>query len=231
VDSGWESLQSGLERRSITLQDAAADPVEDITILRIDPDFFLFDVAFDPQGKELEAWQAETGAEAVVNGGYFRREQGAFVPDGLIVVSGKAFGESYGDYAGMLAVRDAGPELRRLKDEPYDPREPLRAGLQSFPILIEPGGRAGFPEAGDDHIAARRTVVGQDGRGRIVFLAASRGYFTLRGLSLFLESSDLGLDIALNLDGGPSSGLLVAEPRFLLPAESILPIVILISPK
>jgi len=231
ADSGWEVLREGLDRRKITLWNAELDPVEDIAILRIDPDFFLFDVAYDPQGKDLDAWQAATGAEVVVNGGYFRREQDGFVPDGLIVVFGKAVGESYGDFAGMLAVRDTGPELRWLQTQPYDPWEPLLAGLQSFPMLIKPGGQAGFPEASEDHIPARRTVIGQDTGGRIVFLVASVGHFTLRRLSVFLESSDLSLDIAMNLDGGPSSGMLIADPRQIVPAESVLPIVITVFSK
>ncbi len=213
------------------LQGEAAAPVEDITMVRIDPGFFLFDVAFDPQGMDLDAWQAATGADVVVNGGYFRREQDQFVPDGLIIVLGKGIGESYGDFAGMFIVRDTGPELRWLRTQPYDPWEPLQAGVQSFPMLIKPGGLAGFPEASEDHIPARRTVIGQDRRGRIVFLVASLGYFTLRRLSVFLESSDLGLDIAMNLDGGPSSGMLVRQPREIIPAQTSLPIVITVFSK
>lgn len=231
VDSGWESLGSGLERRRITLQDAARTVVEEIILLRIDPVVFSFDVAYDPQGKELDAWQSSTGAEVVVNGGYFRKEQGVFVPDGLIVAGGKVFGESYGDFAGMLAVRDTGPEVRWLKLRPYDPQEPLQAAVQSFPVLLKPGGQIGFPEESEDYISARRTVVGQDRTGRIVFLIASRGYFTLRRLSVYLYESDLDLDVALNLDGGPSSGVLIADPRETVPAESILPIVITVRRK
>jgi hypothetical protein len=231
ADSGWRLVKDGLERRSITIADADSKPVEDILVLRVDPAFFAFDVAFDPAGKDLEAWFAATGAEVIVNGGYFRREGDAFAPDGLIVVSGKAIGESYGEYGGMFAVGDAGPELRWLRERPYDPREPLRAALQSFPMLIQPGGIAGFPVESDDHIPARRTVIGRDREGRILLLLAGRGLFTLRALSLYLESSDLGLEIAMNLDGGPSSGLLLADPRETVPAGTVLPVVIVVSPK
>jgi hypothetical protein len=231
MDSGWQLLRTGLERRSITLRDSTAVALEEIVLLRIDPDFFLFDVAYDPQGKDLDAWQAATGAEVIVNGGYFRREQDGLLPDGLIVVRGSRIGESYGEYAGMFVVRETGPELRWLKLEPYDPGEPLRAGLQSFPILIKPGGKAGFPEQSEDHISARRTVIGQDHQGRIVFLISSLGYFTLRGLSVFLEASDLKLDLALNLDGGPSSGMWISQPRESIPPEYPLPIVIAVFSK
>ncbi len=228
VDSGWKILKGGLERRHIALREGAEEPVEDITILRIDPRNFTFDVAYDPMGKELEDWRTATGAELIVNGGYFRREQGQFIPDGLIISSGKAMGESYGDYAGMFAVGDAGPELRWLKTQPYDPAEPLRAALQCFPMLIKPGGRIGYPAESEDGIRARRTVIGQDRGGKILFLIASRGHFTLRGLSVYLHDSDFGLDVAMNLDGGPSSGMAIADPAESIPAEYALPIVLVI---
>jgi uncharacterized protein YigE (DUF2233 family) len=231
VDSGWETIRSGLESRRIALRDAADDPVEDITILRIDPGRYSFDVGYDPQGRTLETWLTSTGAEGVVNGGYFRKEQGEFIPDGLIVADGKTFGESYGDFAGMFAVGENDTELRWLRSTPYDPSEPLRAALQSFPVLIQPGGRIGFPVESEDGIRARRTVVGQDRGGRILFLIASQGSFTLRKLAVYLYESDLDLDVAMNLDGGPSSGMLVADPWEIIPADYVLPIVITIRRK
>jgi hypothetical protein len=231
VDSGWESIQRGLERRKIILQDAVLSPLEELLILRIDPDWFSFDVAYDPQAKGLEEWQSATGAEVVVNGGYFWRENETFLPAGLMVVGGKAIGSSYGSFAGMLAIRSSGPELRWLKIQPYDPQEPLTAALQSFPILIKPGGQIGFPEESEDNIQARRTVVAQDSNGKMVFLVSSLGYFTLRYLSVYLHDSDLDLDIAMNLDGGPSSGMFVEDPREIIPALTLLPIVVTVSPK
>jgi hypothetical protein len=231
VDFGWETIQRGLERRGIALRDSADEPVEDITILRIDPDRFRFDVAYDPQGRELDEWLAGTGAKVIVNGGYFRKEQGEFIPDGLIIADGITFGESYGDFAGMFAVGENGPQLLWLRSSPYDPSEPLRAALQCFPVLIKPGGQTGFPAESEDGIRARRTVIGRDRGGRILFLIASQGYFTLRQLSVYLLDGDLDLDIAMNLDGGPSTGMALADPRVIIPAEYALPIVFVVRSK
>jgi uncharacterized protein YigE (DUF2233 family) len=135
-------------------------------------------------------------------------------------------GSSYGDFAGMFAVTQHGPELRWLAQEPYDPNEPLLAGLQSFPVLVKPGGVLGFPAGEEDNQAARRSVIGMDRDGRLVLLVASIGNFTLHRLSAYLVQSDLDLDIAVNLDGGPSSGMLLAEPFEAIPASAPLPIVI-----
>jgi hypothetical protein len=57
------------------------------------------------------------------------------------------------------------------------------------------------------------------------------GAFTLNQLSRYLVESDLELEVALNLDGGASSGLLLAEPAEGIPAFSLLPAVITIYPK
>jgi uncharacterized protein YigE (DUF2233 family) len=77
-------------------------------------------------------------------------------------------------------------------------------------MLVHSGGKVGLSD--DDGQLARRTVVGQDRKGRIVFVVSSDAFFTLKNLSAFLAASDLELDSALNLDGGPSSGLMLAGP-------------------
>jgi hypothetical protein len=231
ADTGWETLRLGLERRKILFQDAAFQTLEELLILRVDPRYFSLNVGYDPQGKTLEEWQSGTGTAAVVNGGYFRRENELYLPDGLIIAGGKTIGLSYGSFAGMLAIGKTATELRWLADQPYDPREPLRAAIQSFPVLIKPDGRIGFPAENEDHIQARRTVVGQDHAGRILFLVASVGAFTLHQLSVYLHDSDLDLKIAMNLDGGPSSGVLIENPREIIPAQYALPIVITVQPE
>ena len=128
----------------------------------------------------------------------------------------------------MLAIREQCAEIRCLAEKPYDPSEPLLAGLQSFPLLVKPGGDLGFPVQFEDNLQARRTVIAQDKESRILFIVTPRGHFTLHQLSVYLTGSDLNLDIAINLDGGPSTGILVADPREVIPSQTLLPIVILI---
>ncbi len=227
-DTGWVTLHPGLERRLINLFDPSGVRREYLYILRLDPRQYSLDVAYNPRPRSLAAWQAQTGALAVVNGGYYRVENGAYLPDGLIVADGKAYGQSYGDYAGMLAVSSRRVELRWLQQRPYDAGEPLLAALQSFPLLVKPGGVLGFPAQAEDHQHARRTVIAQDKAGRILLILAPRGSFTLYQIGRYLTDSDLGLNIAMNLDGGPSTGLLLADPYEEIPDSPALPIVILV---
>ncbi|MCA9991419.1 MAG: phosphodiester glycosidase family protein [Ardenticatenaceae bacterium] len=226
-DSGWELLRPGLERRVQQLPGEAGQVRERLYMLRIDPAGYQFNVAYHPgRPQMLQAWQAETGALVVMNGGYFTEE---YLATGLIIVDGQPNGVSYDGFAGMLAITPAGPELRWLAQQPYDPAEPLLAGLQSFPLLVKPGGVLGFPDESGQ--AARRTVIAQDRAGRFLFLIAGYGAFTLHELSQFLTNGDLDLDIALNLDGGPSSGIVLADPAESVLPQAFVPAVITVQPR
>jgi hypothetical protein len=228
TDSGWETLRSGLEKRTLEVRTTDELPLEMLFILRINPNEFNFEVAYQAQAKALETWLADSGALIALNGGYYRAEGEMLVPTGLTIVNGEAIGESYGDFAGMLAINETQARLRWLAQAPYNPEEPLTSALQSFPLLVKPGGEMGFPAELEDYQQARRTVIAQDRAGNFLLLVAPRGYFTLHQLSAYLVQSDLDLDIALNLDGGPSSGLLLADPPQGEAALLSLPVVILV---
>jgi len=228
LNTGWSLLQPGLERRVIRIYDDQNQHVESLHIWRFDQNCFRMNVAYDETPKSLETWQSDTNAAIVLNGGYYSVENERYFPDGLTIVHGEASGRSYDGFGGMLAINESGAELRWLVQQPYNSSEPLQAALQSFPILVRPGGGLGFGAERENHVSARRTVIGQDRDGRILFIVAPQGYFTLHQLSVYLTESDLNLDIAVNLDGGGSTGILVANPREVIPPTRPLPFVILV---
>jgi hypothetical protein len=230
-DKEWSLIQPGLERRVIDIYDGQNQHVESLYIWRLDQKYFRMDVAYDDRPRSLETWQAETNAALVVNGGYYSIDNERYFPDGLTIANGEAFGRSFNGFGGMLAINQDRAELRWLVQEPYNSFEPLQAALQSFPILVEPGGQLGFGPERENHVGARRTVIAQDRDGRMLFMVAPRGYFTLHRLSVFLTESDLNLDIAINLDGGGSTGILVANPREIIPPTRPIPFVILVYPR
>jgi uncharacterized protein YigE (DUF2233 family) len=119
-------------------------------------------------------------------------------------------------------------EVRSLVERPYSPTETFDYALQSFPMLVL-NGEPAYQTA--DFDAARRTVIGVDGDGGVLLIFASWGGFTLAELSSYLASADLGLVNALNLDGGTSTGLILADPPENIPAFVAVPSVITISPK
>ena len=107
----------------------------------------------------------------------------------------------------------------------------LRTAGKSFPILVRPGGELGFGAERENHVGARRTVIAQDQDGRILLMVAPQGFFTLHQLSLYLTESDLNLDIAVNLDGGGSTGILIANPREIISPTRPIPFVVLVHPR
>ena len=230
-DGDWSRLQPGLERRVVPIYNSQNQQVESMYVWRIDQKYFRLDVAFAERPKTLETWQQETDAALVVNGGYFSINNERYSPDGLTILNGQASGRSFNGYGGMLAIDQFRAEVRWLVQEPYNASEPLQAALQAFPILVEPGGGLGFPASRENYARARRTVIAQDREGRILFIITPDGYFTLHQLSVNLTESDLDLDIALNLDGGGSTGILIANPREIISPRVLLPFVILAHPR
>lgn len=226
-DTGWQNLQPGIEVRSLNV--AVGVNVERVTIVRLEPTTVTFRVLYAPGAPALvSAWAQQTGAALVVNAGYFTEEQ---VVTGLTISNRERLGTPYGDFAGMFAVTDAGEvSVRWLRTWPYDPSEHLREAVQCFPVLVKPGGVMGFPADADDGRPARRTVVAQDRSGRILMLIAPRGFFSLHALATWLADSDLDVDIALNLDGGASSGLWMPQVAQ-IDSLTAVPVVIAVMPR
>jgi uncharacterized protein YigE (DUF2233 family) len=208
ADTGWQELQQGLHQRQLnhTVDNRL---LESLYIVRLDPAHWRFDVAYTPGATQpWGTWQSQTNAAVMLNGGYYTPELYA---TGLIIHQGVAQGVSYDGFAGMLTVDGDGyPTVRWLANQPYDhASEQAWAGLQAFPMLVKPGGVLGYPAESESGRRARRTVIGQDAEGRVYFIVTPRGYFTLHELSDYLVQTDLGLEVAFNLDGGPSSGVWV----------------------
>lgn len=212
ADTGWQTLGAGLEFREIDVWgDDDNEVIERLRVLRLNPDQVDFRVRYDPvQPRLISEWAEATSDFLVINGGYFAPEnEHGKETLGVLISGGQRYGASWGDFAGMFAVTADQVSVRWLRERPYDPAERLSEAVQSFPVLVKPGGEMGFPSDADDGVTARRTVVAQDQAGNILFITAPRGTLSLHALAVFLARSDLDLnvDIALNLDGGASTGL------------------------
>lgn len=209
-DTGWLEAGDGAEIRRMRVA-LEGGWTERVTLVRLDPARVRFRVLYTPgEGRRVSEWVSSLRAAGespllVVNGGYFTPEH---LATGLLVSHGRVYGTSYSGFGGMFAVLPGGRvEVRWLVARPYDPTEVLVEAVQSFPVLVRPGGVLGFPPDADDGRTARRTVVAQDRSGRILFIAARDSFFSLHALARWLLGSDLDVDVALNLDGGQSTGM------------------------
>jgi exopolysaccharide biosynthesis protein len=201
----------------------AVSGIERLTIMRLDPNGVRFRVHYDPAAPlPVSGWAERLQPLLLVNGGYFTPENQTAC---LLVNDGQVWGAPYGDFAGMFAVAaDGQVSVRWLTARPYDPAEPLAQAVMSFPVLVKPGGVMGFPADADAGTRARRTVVAQDFDGRILFIVAPRGYLSLHEMAVFLAESDLEIDVALNLDGGYSTGLWLNAGEQSVGIDSLVPV-------
>jgi hypothetical protein len=227
-DTGWRALASGVEWRRLWAETGAGR--ERLHLVRFEPDQVRLRVIYQPaHPRKVSQWASVlTDALVVVNAGYFSPDNRT---TGLIISDGIPWGRSYDDFAGMLAVSiDGQVTLRWLRTWPFNPTERLAQAVQSFPVLVKPGGLMGFPPDADEGQRSRRTVVAQDTAGRLVLLVSPEFRFSLHELALWLTESDLELDVALNLDGGTSTGLWINDHETNIDSHVPLPAVIAIEP-
>jgi uncharacterized protein YigE (DUF2233 family) len=229
-DTGWVAGDHGVALRRLRLPGEAGRPEFPLTIVRLDPAQVRLRVAYTPkQPRALRAWFDEAKALAAINGGFFKED---YRSTALVISDGQASGPSYEGFGGMLAIAPGGGvSLRALSDQPYDPAEPLDQAMQSFPMLVFPGGTPA--EIEDNGERARRSAVAMDRAGNLLLIASPTSEFTLRGLATWLSQSDLDIDRALNLDGGSSTGLFVGAgmAREQIDSFGPLPLVLLVEAK
>jgi hypothetical protein len=147
------------------------------------------------------------GALAVINGGYFEPD---FRPTTWLVDVGVALApKAETSKGGVLALGSGGIYVGPMAGLGF---EPVLA-VQSFPLLVEAEGKPGVYR--DDGRRAARTVACLVGNSlHFIVIAAPRGdgptLFETAQLLREPRPAGFGCRRALNLDGGPSSGVFFA---------------------
>ncbi len=200
----WYAVANGVQVRYEDWK--TSDGTDDtVTIARFDPNAITLSVGYAPESPMFASqWMQQQHALAVINGGYFDTNDNATA---LVISNGQATGSSYSGFGGMLSVNAQGHiSLRSLSQQPYNPGEGLTQAIQSSPTLVLNGKRTQFTA---DSSQNRRSIVAMDRQGRLLFIASPGQTFSLDQLATLLASSDLSINIALNLDGGSSTGFYV----------------------
>jgi hypothetical protein len=206
--SAWQSIAPGIERRDVDLRLSGGRRAR-AAVLRFDPTEVTFRVHYNPDDPHtITGWHDRLPQAAVIlNGGFFDETHRAL---GLLVSDGQIFGQSFVGFGGMLQVSTFGVRVRSLVGEPYQ-GELLIQAVQAFPMLIEAGGVLAPQGDGFDR-RSRRTLIAQDRQGRILVAVILYDMVSLADLQDWLITSDLDVYIAMGLDGGKSSGLIVSVP-------------------
>jgi uncharacterized protein YigE (DUF2233 family) len=229
-DSSWREGAAGIASRAFVVAPPDEREPFPVTVVRLDPAQVRLRVGYDPnEPRLLSSWFEQRRPLLAVNGGFFTE---SYATTALLISDGVASGTSYQGFGGMLVVGpDEAVSLWALRDTPYDPAVPIAHGLQSFPMLVFPGGVAAPLD--EDGRRARRTAVALDRDGHVLFVVSPTSSFTLRELAAWLVTSDLGVDRALNLDGGSSTGLFLSAGQLSEQIDSFgpLPIVVFAEPR
>jgi uncharacterized protein YigE (DUF2233 family) len=223
----WNRLAPGVELRYEDWK-SPGNNEDTVIITRFDLQRVHLSIGYQPnQPLQMSAWMKQTGALALINGGYFDTQNKA---TSLVIAHGQPSGTSYNGFGGMLSVDEQGHvALRSLRQRPYDPSsEQLQYATQSSPMLIVDGKRTQFNA---NAVSQRRSIVAMDTQGRLLFIVSPGQAFSLDELADLLASSDLSLKAALNLDGGASTGLYVHAGGQQVAIDPITPIPIVIIVK
>ncbi|MBV9232211.1 MAG: phosphodiester glycosidase family protein [Chloroflexi bacterium] len=223
----WSRLAPGVELRYEDWK-SPGNNEDTVIITRFDLHRVHLSIGYQPnQPLQMSTWMKQTGALALINGGYFDTQNQA---TSLVIANGHTSGTSYNGFGGMFSVDEQGHvELRSLHEQPYDPStEQLQYATQSAPMLIVNGKRTQFNA---NAASQRRSIIAMDKQGRLLFIVSPGQAFSLDETADLLSSSDLSLETALNLDGGASTGLYVHAGGQQVAIDPITPIPIVIIVK
>jgi hypothetical protein len=217
ISADWQTLSPGLEIRRL---EVAEKP---FLVLRVDLERISLKVHYDPQNPQtVTGWQAALpDALVVANAGFFEPDN---TTSGLLILDGVAVGESfdptarYLEHSGMLTIHGEQAEIHLLADCLSSKCTQAEQGVQGLPVLIHDSLPVDFslPER-----EARRTVVGIDGDGNLLLIVADEQGITLGELRDALLATNLEMVSALNLDGGPSTGMAVVVEGNTIQVDSV----------
>ncbi len=151
----------------------------------------------------LDAVLERTGAELVVNGGFF---DPAGKPLGLAISDGTELSRLAPSMSGGVVTSD-GARARLWESESFVLGEGVRFAIQCRPRLVVNG--APNVRSDDGKRSERTTLCLRDGGKTVEVVIAKSEEGLASGPSLFATSRFLarrGCEDALNLDGGPSTG-------------------------
>lgn len=200
IYTDWTEVGAGVDFKQVLVTANASEELLDI--VRIDPE--EAQISFHVQEGEPQTvsdWQAELDATVVINAGYFDEDYELVT---RTISKNGAAGPLLSGETGFFHEDTGGWKLSATpqQDRAYQL-------LQSYPLLVE-NGEALLETSAEDQ--AQRTVIAMNEAGMIYFIVAEYGVLTLAQLSQALADLDQPkLSVALNLDGGSSTGLAISS--------------------
>ena len=159
-----------------------------------------------PAGEKAPTFKTRTGALFAINGSFFDfGPQQELRTVGLLIEKGRIKKPLSRALSGTLLINGAQVEI--VETSSVVTAMGYSAGLQSKPLLVEPGNKLGM--RGDDHVRVPRSAICLPDPRHVIFIYAGESGLSLFELATLLQmpakAGGFGCDVALNLDGGPST--------------------------
>ncbi len=219
----WEEVGEGLQRMEFVSEDDV-----NVLLYAFNPEAFTFRVENSLDPERVKAWAGKIhGEQLTINGFYFLEDN---TPAGLLITDGEAIQQQEFDFDKSGIIRlDPDFDIVDTGLETFSTRGVIEAG-QSYPFLFKEGESAVKEDSG---LAARRTFIGTDEAGQVYVGVVWRDDVSLFELVTVLKEIDISWYDVMNLDGGPSTGLVVETEGFVEALDSAAPVpnVIVIQPR
>ncbi len=180
-------------------------PLVQPIIIKLEPGTYSAEIEYDNQSPRfVSQWEdASSTEQIVINGAYFHED---YSPSGFLVVDGIEIGERMFDQdkSGLLVISKTGVSIRDLAVSPIQTNERFDFALQSYPFLIK-NGQPGIQT--DSGLKARRTAIGIDADQNVYVIALTADEVSLYEFMSTLVATGIPFVHVLNLDGGPSTGI------------------------
>ncbi len=199
----WESVEPGVERFDTKV--SAAGAAARVVLWRFSAEAdWTWSLATSTESQSVSGWVDDPQTDVVfaVNAGYFHADG---LPSGWAVLDGLRWGKrAFDEQRSGIVALGARPTVLLGSA----PTSTVRVdAFQSYPFLIK-GGEQAFPKETGQY--ARRTFVAVDAEGRWYVGVVPTEPVTLFQLVGLLQSLPVRWERVLNLDGGPSTGLVTA---------------------
>lgn len=195
-----------------------------VVIVKIDQTNTAARIDYNPINPPFLAGWLQENSKLVINGSYFNADNS---PSGYLVVDKKRIGEHLFDQdkSGLVAIANGKIAIRDLAKEPLAANEKFDFAMQSYPFLIKDFAPALARDTGHK---ARRSAIGSDEQNNIYAIIADESDLSLYEFMNVLLQTKIKFKYVLNLDGGPSSGMMVpgAKPEITINSLSPIPFVI-----
>ena len=212
----WTQIADGVEELDAT---AISVSSTHLVLYAFDPTKYSFQFAYATSGKSVVDWHsAHPEAMAVFNGTFFNPD---YSPSGEVLHRGVALGKQQFDLD-KTAFLEFVPEIR-IVDTAHETFQVTSSSeaAQSYPILVKEGMATIKPGSTQ---YARRTFAPVRADQHVILGVVADGALTLHQLSYELAQPKFQITQALNLDGGPSTGMSIHALDHNKRINSLLPV-------